>query len=62
MSQAISFYIGLCHICQKTNVVCANITTLTGPFEFCRPCINKKFDEKLGLTTEKNEVNKRQKL
>jgi hypothetical protein len=60
----ISFYIDTCHVCKKSNILCAIILAQNVNFCMCRSCINKKFDENLYLITEKcpSNNNKRPKL
>ena len=62
----IAFYIDTCHLCKKSNILCASIFSQLQNCTFCicRQCINKKFDENLDLITEKipSNNNKRPKL
>jgi hypothetical protein len=64
-NQSLSFYLGNCDICHKNDILCASVTTCNGEYgsvSFCRPCINRKFDENNTLISEKNTQNKRPKL
>jgi hypothetical protein len=60
MPLRLGFYIGHCQICNRDGILVVSIlNTIDDYIDFCRPCINRKFDE--NIITEKNTQNKRQK-